>query len=380
MRRLTSVIVAGLGALNVGAVSAQQPRLIANSEVLWRVDTKTLPSNTFGKHRVEFSPDGSLIGVVYQPHEARVIRAGDGSVVREFTVPSPLRETAHSIALSSTGRVAIGRFASVEVFDVVTGRSEGAFACGGCEQAIDSVRFSPDGALLAYQGVAGRPEPSPRQTFVVDLEANVELAAFDVFSNRAAVSFSPDGRRLAASTLASGGNGSALGFNVWNAVDWRLVGSYESEPRSNFGVMGTGVVDGRWMAVHGNGEQIVMRSIDDDRIMWTAPLLPPNFDLPRVLGVELDRAVIAPNGEFIVSYESPVATDPNSHVAGAIVVRDAVDGRVMAAYDVHGVTGLSIAPDSRSFVYATGALEVHLARVRVAESVRGLFEVERAEN
>jgi hypothetical protein len=112
--------------------------------------------------------------------------------------------------------------------------------------------------------------------------------------------------------------------------------------------------------------------------VWTAPLLPPKVDLPRVLGVELDRAAIAPNGEFIVSYESPVATDPNSHVAGAIVLRDTVDGRVMAAYDVHGVTGLSIAPDSRSFVYATGALEVHIARIRVAESVRGLFEVDRA--
>lgn len=377
MHRTTSAIVAGLGSLSFAAVSAQQPRPIAASEMLWRVDVKTLPPNAFGKHRVEFSPDGSLIGVVYQPHEARLIRASDGSLVREFTVLSPLRETAYSIALSSTGRVAIGRFGGVEVFDLATGRSDGTFACGGCEQAIDSVGFSPDGALLAYQGVAGRPEPSPRQTFVVDVDADVELAAFDVFSNRAAVAFSPDGQRLAASTLVSG-NGSALGFNVWNAADWRLVGSYAGEPRSNFGVMGTGVVDGRWMAVHGDGEQIVMRSIDDDRVVWEAPLLPPNFDLPRVLGVELDRAAIAPNGEFIVSYESPVATDPNSHVAGAIVLRDTIDGRVTAAYDVHGVTGLSIAPDSRSFVYATGASEAHIARIRVAESVRRLFEVDRA--
>jgi WD40 repeat protein len=367
-------IVAGLSALSFAALSAQPPTPIATSDVLWRVDVKVLPANTFGHHRVEFSPDGSLIGVVYQPAEARLLRASDGALVRQLTAPSPRRESAYSIALSSSGRVAIGRLAGVEVLDIMTGRSERTFGCGNCERTIGALQFSPDGSMLAFQGTAGPMNPNPPLTFVVDVDANVELAAFDVFSNRAAVSFSPDGRRLAASAFSS--NGSALGFSVWNIGDRQLLNAYPGEARANFGEMGTGVVDGRWIVAHGRAETIEMRSLDDNRVIWTVPLLPSNSELPRVLGTELDEVEVAPNGEFLVTYESPVATDPNSHVAGAIVLRDTVDGSVTAVYTVHGVSDISIAPDSRSFVYATGAGSVHIARVRVADSLRRLFEAE----
>jgi hypothetical protein len=91
-------------------------------------------------------------------------------------------------------------------------------------------------------------------------------------------------------------------------------------------------------------------------------LTPAKID---ILGTELDRAVIAPDGEFVISYESPIARDPVTHVSGGIVVRDASDGSVLAVYDVYGVTGISIAPDSNTFVYVTGADQTQTALVRL---------------
>lgn len=344
----------------IAAATFAQPFGVPPRDVIWRLDVKTLPPNAFSRQRVQFSPDGAVIGVVYQPSEARLLSAGDGSIVREL--PGPVTPaSAYSIGFSSTAQVAVGRFDGVEVVDPATGASE-PFRCE-CG-AVDAVAFSPDGSLLAFQPVTS--PYRPRRTIVFAVGSHAQIATLDAFSNRAFVAFSADGRQLISSAFSHTDDRMALGYRVWNIADSEPVREYEGEPRANFGVMGAGVMGGRWVAAYGRSNAIEMRSIDDSQVIWTASLLPPNFDLPRVLGAELDRVEIAPNGEYLVSYESPIATEPNSHVAGSLVLRETANGRVIAAYDVPGVTDISIAPDSRSFVYATGSGAVHIARVRAA--------------
>lgn len=360
MRRAAAIVVIWAGVLSAAAALAQAPQ---SPDVIWRVDIKTVPPNTFGRHRLAFSPDSSLVGVVYQPRDARILRASDGALVRELTAAS---QSAYSIAFSPNGLVAVGRGAvaagqdaAVELIELATWRSE-SFPCR-CS-LVHAIAFSPDARLLAMQGITSPRDPE--STYVLELASGATVATLDAFSNRSAVSFSPDGARFAAS--AFGDAGTALGFRVWNAADWQLTTTYSGEPRVAFGEMGTGLVGGQWVAIYGREGAIEMRSLDDDRVVWTKPLLPRRHDVPDVIGSELDRVAIAPNGRFLVSYESPVAVNPNSHVAGFIVLRDTSDGSVTAVHDVNGVTDISIAPNSGSFVYATGAGAVHIARFRVA--------------
>jgi sugar lactone lactonase YvrE len=138
--------------------------------------------------------------------------------------------------------------------------------------------------------------------------------------------------------------------------------------RTELGVIATGVVgELGWVAIYGRAGAIELRTLSTNRAVWTAPLIAPQLApaTSTILGTELDRAVLAPDGSLVVTYESPRAHDPIGHVSGGIVVRSAADGRVIAVYDVYGVTGLAIAPDSRTFVYATGAREVHRALARL---------------
>ena len=88
MRRAAAMVVMGVSVMSAVAAIAQTAQ---TPDVIWRTDIKTSPPNHFGRHRVDFSPDGSLIGVVYQPQQARIIRASDGALVREL--PAPLRHS-----------------------------------------------------------------------------------------------------------------------------------------------------------------------------------------------------------------------------------------------------------------------------------------------
>lgn len=94
MRRAAAMVVMGVSVMSAVAAIAQTAQ---TPDVIWRTDIKTSPPNHFGRHRVDFSPDGSLIGVVYQPQQARdpnshvagfiVLRhTADGSVVAVYDV------------------------------------------------------------------------------------------------------------------------------------------------------------------------------------------------------------------------------------------------------------------------------------------------------
>src|SRR5690606_37250541 len=87
-----------------------------------------------------------------------------------------------------------------------------------------------------------------------------------------------------------------------------------------------------------------------------------------VIGTELNRVAIAPNGTFVVSYERPVAYD-RANKAGAIVVRRTRNGSILAVYDVPGLVDLAISSDSKAFVYTTDRSHPgpHAALVRVIQ-------------
>ena len=85
--------------------------------------------------------------------------------------------------------------------------------------------------MLALQGITSPRDPE--RTYVVDVASGAEVASLDAFSNRSAVSFSPNGERFAAS--AFGDAGTALGFRVWDVADWQLTMTYSGEPRVDFG-------------------------------------------------------------------------------------------------------------------------------------------------
>lgn len=332
--------------------------------VIWRNDGQELPRNTFGKYRNAFSADGRFIGVVRQPSEAWLLNVADGSLF--FRLPYAPSPGAYSIAFSSMGEFAIGRQDSLEVFDA-RGESLRLIACDKCD-VIGAVSFSSDGSLLAFQEARGPAFRGDPHTPVLDTNSYRYLRTFRAVSNRPLVAFAPDGQHLLTSSFSLVNGRSSLGFVIWNLSDGTTSLHYRGEPDANLGVVTTGRVDGhQFVAVYGKKDALEMRDLSTDRVVWTAPLIPPLLAPPETGGVrsEFDRGAIAPNGRFVITYESPIAKDPSGHVSGGIVIRSALDGRIMEVYAVYAVTGLSIAPDSKTFVYSTGAGQVHTALVRV---------------
>ena len=87
-------------------------------------------------------------------------------------------------------------------------------------------------------------------------------------------------------------------------------------------------------------------------------------------GVELEHVAIAGDGSFVVSYERPAGTGGSMTTrrvlvrdSGGIVVRRARDGRVVAVFDVPGVTTLAAAPDGKSFAFTSSKQLPRLALV-----------------
>jgi hypothetical protein len=351
-----------------------QSRTITPSEpdVIWRRDGDELPPNAFGKDRNAFSADGRLIGVVEQPDDAWLLNAADGSLFYKLPRASQYALApggVYTIAFSPTGQFALGRRYVVELFDE-GGRSQRVISCEKC-LVIDAVTFSADGSLLAFQGGSGPNFHARQATAVVDMRTYRFVRSLAAASNRPQIVFAPDGQRLLASAFSLVDGDAALGFEVASLADGTTSLRFAGEPKAALGVIAAGRVPGHeFVAVYGKKASVEMRDLVQDRVIWTAPLLPPIFAPPASLVVgfesEFERGAIAPNGRFIITYEAPIA-NPIGRASGGIVVRNARDGSVIAVYNVYGVTGLSIAPDSKTFVYSTGAGKVHTALVRVPQ-------------
>lgn len=79
-------------------------------------------------------------------------------------------------------------------------------------------------------------------------------------------------------------------------------------------------------------------------------------------------------GKYVVGYEGPGWTISPSNIdqtdgigyVGAIVVRDARDGSIVATRDIRNVTDLAISPDSATMAYGVGFHQTYVARAAPA--------------
>lgn len=337
----------------------------APPSIVWRIAGREHDRNHVAQYRSSFSPDGRSIGIVNPSRTVRLVNASDGSLI-DRVPPESAQRLSYSMAIANTGRVAVGRQGSMEVYDVSRGGPVPVFPCTDEACQPISLAFSPDGSLLAFDEVPMFPERrlSLGAVRVVDLEFD-DPTHMKASTGLARVSFS-SGDGPAVSRPASSESASGIGFRIWHTSDWQL-------PQTMLGrgwTVGSVPADSAeepttLVAVYATGTQIVMREFSNDRLLWAAPLIPPEFASGPARQSDLDRVELAPNGRFLIGYESPVASNPEESAAGAIVVRRAIDGAIVEVYDVPGVSDLAIAPDSKTFVYSTGMGRTHTALVRV---------------
>jgi hypothetical protein len=133
------------------------------------------------------------------------------------------------------------------------------------------------------------------------------------------------------------------------------------------GTFAIGQVGDTTLVAYANDGRLEVRNLNDGSIVWAVPLVPALFVPPErpVEEVELDRLAFARNGNFLISYESPVVPDFYLHQAGAVLVRRASNGEPIAIYDIHGVTDIDIAADSETFLVSAGFHEPQILVARV---------------
>jgi hypothetical protein len=355
-----AMLGAGLSAPAPAAEPADTPPGLS---IVWRLPGRKLERGATGDALNAFSPDGRYVAI-HEARRVRVVEARSGKPVRDFSLdPSSVKP--FSLAVSSTGEVALGLMGNAEVFEA--GKDPVRHWCVGACGAISSVAFSPDERFLAFQGTRGLPEWRSGLggvVSVVDL-ARGEPVNLDAVASIAQVGFSPDGRSFCAMSITQLDDRQNFGVRVWSTADWSLTHSVVGSKRTMRRVAPLGLVP--YAGVSMNAGHIEARDLATDRVVWSVPLVPPDVDgtLGAPESVNLDLVEIAPNGEFVLSYESPKAYDASGLAKGVIVIRRATDGEVEALYDAPRVNDLTIAPDGKTFAYSTATGQTYTAVARV---------------
>ncbi len=326
---------------------------------VWRVDGRKLDTHGGAWALAAFSSDGELVGVSDE-RGTRVYRAADGRLVRMLPAPYSTGQFAFSLALSSTGFVAIGRVGGVDVHFLGEPREPLKFYCAGVCGPVSALAFSPNGAWLASQAASSALEATPGLVNVVDLRAGARSAELEASSTRAGVMFAGDGGTLIAANVTRIDGTGTFGMRRFSGTaDWRrtrdLVGA--QVPRGSIGPFAFN----ERVAAYALAGNVELRDIETAALVWAQPFVPPGLDSTGDDAMKLDLVAFAPNGELLLSYESPMSREG----PGAIVVRRMADGGVVAMYDVVGVNALAVAPDGGRFVYSTGAGRTYTALARV---------------
>jgi WD40 repeat protein len=199
---------------------------------------------------------------------------------------------------------------------------------------------------------------------VVDLASGAPVN-LEAVASIAQVSFSPDGRTFYAMSVTEIDDRDTFGVRVWSTADWRLTRSLPGSKRTLRRIARLGPAP--YAGVTMNEGNIEARDLATDRVLWSVPLVPPEIDGPGAApgAVNLDLVEIAPNGRFVLSYEAPKAYDATGRAKGTLVIRNGADGAVEALYDASRVSDVTIAPDSKTFVYSTSAGQTYTAVARV---------------
>lgn len=302
-----------------------------------------------------FALDGQRLAL-RGPIGIRVLDARDG--IARQGLPADRFGDAYSFAIASSGAVAIGRVGGIEIRGPSAGPRGTRISCTDACGPVLSVSFSPDGTLLAYQGTRGLKERQAGfgQAIVLDARTGQVVTRLDAIAARALVEFSPDGRQLIASNVTHIDGSERYGLRAWRTSDWGLTHNLVGSARRWHAV---GRLAGAvFAAAYADEGNLTIRDLAADRLAWSVPLVGPALDVADPAAgnaARLDRVAFAPNGEFVLSYES----------GGTLVIRRASDGLVEAMYDVAGVSDIAIAPDSRTFAYVTRSDDGHTVMARV---------------
>jgi hypothetical protein len=306
-----------------------------------------------------FSTDGKLVGVS-DDSGTRIYRARDGQVVRSFPAPFSTGQFAYSLALSSTGLVAMGRVGGIEIHSPEGAAEPRKFYCGSICGPVSALAFAPGGRWLAYQAARGRREPTPGLVDVVDLHAGTRAARLEASATRAGVLFADNAALIAANTTAIDETGTFGVRRFDGTAQWQRthdVAGAELPP----GSVGPFAFDER-VAAYARAGNVELREVATGALLWAVPFVPPSLDsTPGDSATALELVTFVPGSELLLTFEAPVA----GNGPGALALRKMTDGSVVAVYDVSGVSAIAAAPDGDSFVYSTGVGRTYTALARV---------------
>jgi hypothetical protein len=355
--------VAQISSASAATEVAAAADLPAGLSVVWWIGGRKLEHGATGLALNAFSPDGRYVAVS-ESQRVRVLDAPSGATVRDFRL-DPSSVAPFSLAVSSTAKVALGLMGNAEVF--APGKDPVRHWCVGACGALAAVAFSPDERFLAYQGTRGLPEwrnGLGGVISVVDLERGAPVN-LEAVASIAQVSFSADGRSFYAMSVTQIDDRETFGVRVWSTADWRLIRNVPGSKRPMRRVAPLGVVPYAGLSM--NEGQIEARDLASDRVLWSVPLVPPELEGAggEAGKTNLDLVEIAPNGKFVLSYEASAAYDSTGRAKGTLVIRSAANGAVEALYDMPRLNDLTIAPDSKTFVYSTAAGQTYTAVARV---------------
>ena len=351
---------ASIAAAPAGAEpSPRQVPLPPGLASVWRVDGRRVDTYSASWSLATFSTDGKLVGVA-DDGGTRIYDATDGRLVRMLPAPYSTGQFAYSLAISSTGLVALGRVGGVDVHALDERGEPLKFYCGGICGPVSALAFSPNGAWLASQAARSTLEATPGLVNVVDLRAGVRSAELEASATRAGVMFAADGATLIAANVTRIDGTGTFGMRRFSSsAAWRRTRDVAGAqvPRGSIGPYAFNERVAAY-ALRGNVE---LREIATGALVWARPFVPPGLDSAEDVEMKLELVAFASRGDLLLGYESPV----DGGGPGALVVRRMSDGDVVAVYDVVGLSALAIAPDGERFMYSTGVGRTYTALARV---------------